>query len=104
LDEIRCKGVVPTFEEILARHHAERAVFWGFDMDAVRSSDAPGVSAGYPVGFTGGEICEIARLAASEPRTRLLEISECNPRHDIDGRTSRLAAMMIVSFLDSLDG
>jgi formiminoglutamase len=100
-DEIERRGVETVFASVLRRRGDVRSIFWGFDMDAVRSSDAPGVSAGYPLGFTAAQICRIAALAGREPRTRLLEISECNPPRDIDGRTAKLAAMMIVAFLEA---
>jgi formimidoylglutamase len=103
LDQIRRLGTEEAFRSILRKRDAE-AVFWGFDMDAVRSADAPGVSAGYPVGFTAEEICRIAREAGLEPRTRVIEITECNPEQDVDDRTSMLAAMMVVSFLEALPG
>jgi arginase family enzyme len=105
LEEIRKIGVEKAFRSVLHRRgaHEVEAVFWGFDMDAVRSADAPGVSAGYPVGFTAAEVCGIAAEAGRESRTRILEISECNPEHDIDGRTAKLAAMMVVSYLEALD-
>jgi formiminoglutamase len=99
-DEIERRGAEEVFASILGRRRDAQAVFWGFDMDAVRASDAPGVSAAYPVGFTAVETCRIATLAGRERRTRVFEISECNPARDIDGRTARLAAMMIVAYLE----
>lgn len=98
LQEVRARGLDAALDAILARRDVD-ALFWGFDMDAVKSGDAPGVSAGYPVGFTGAEVCRIAARAGADPRSRVLEISECNPRFDVDGRTARLAAMMIVAYL-----
>lgn len=98
-DEIERHGVERAFREILELRGDREAVFWGFDMDAVRSADAPGVSAGYPVGFTAMDACRIAEAAGREPRTRIFEISECNPRRDVDGRTAKLAAMMVVAFV-----
>jgi formiminoglutamase len=101
-DEIERRGVETTFSSILQRRQEAQSIFWGIDMDSVRSSDAPGVSAGYPLGFTAAQICRIAALAGRDPRTGIFEISECNPGRDIDGRTAKLAAMMIVSFLEAL--
>jgi len=75
------------------------ATFWGFDLDAVRSVDAPGVSASYPVGLTAEEICKIAEFAGKDRRTRALEISEVNPDLDLNHRTSKLAAMIIMYYL-----
>lgn len=100
LSTLRDHGVKPSIGKILSSV-AARSIFWGIDFDVVRSSDAPGVSAGYPVGMTAEEICTIADLAGSDERTRMVEISEVNPVYDIDNRTSRLAAMFIARYLRS---
>jgi formiminoglutamase len=100
LKEVRAGGVAQIFEGILKEHKAP-AVFWGIDMDVVRASDAPGVSAPNPIGLTGEELCEIAHVAGSDPRSRLLEITEVNPTYDIDQRTCRLAAVVMYSFLSA---
>jgi formiminoglutamase len=96
--ELRDEGLIATFQQILKAHKAP-AIFWGLDMDVVQSSEAPGVSAPNPLGMTGRELVDIAGLAAREPRTRILELSEVNPAYDIDNRTSRLAAVVVWEFL-----
>ncbi len=75
------------------------AIFWGFDIDSVRSPDAPGASAPYPEGLSAEEINEIAGLAGTDKRTGIIEITEVNPDYDIDGRTGKLAAMIIMNYL-----
>lgn len=91
------------FEAILKPHPAA-AIFWGLDMDVARAADAPGVSAPNPVGMTSEELCEIAAVAGRTARSRLLEITEVNPAHDIDQRTCRLAAIVIHTFLSARQG
>ncbi|MBD3381363.1 MAG: arginase [candidate division Zixibacteria bacterium] len=103
LKEVRKEGIEKLMSGILADHEAE-AIFWGFDLDVVRSMDAPGVSASYPVGLTAEEVCEMARVAGSDKRSRILEITEVNPETDINGRTSKLAAMVILNYLVPLLG
>lgn len=98
LADLQAQGAVNKVAEILAVEKAT-AIFWGFDIDAVRASDAPGVSAPAPIGLTGEELCALATLAGQTPATRIIEFTEVNPRHDIDGRTSRLVALAIHSFL-----
>ena len=51
------------------------------------------------MGLTAREVCEIADVAASDPRTRIIEITEVNPDYDRDGITSKLAANIIVRAL-----
>jgi formiminoglutamase len=81
-----------------------KAIFWGFDLDSVRASDAPGVSAPSPIGLSAEEICRIGALAGRDARTRLIEVSEVNPAFDLDGRTSRLAALLLLHVLVEMGG
>jgi arginase family enzyme len=62
-------------------------------------SEAPGVSDPSPMGLTAKEVCEIADVAARDPRTRVVEITEVNPVYDRDGITARLAANMVMRAL-----
>ena len=98
IDELRKKGVDDLFATLLHTSRAD-AIFWGLDMDVVRSADAPGVSASYPGGLFAEEMCAIARIAGQDPRSRLFEITEVNPKFDIDDRTSKLAAWLSCNFI-----
>ncbi|MEE9167143.1 MAG: formimidoylglutamase [Candidatus Neomarinimicrobiota bacterium] len=98
LDDVTKEGVGVTTLKILESTPAD-AIFFGFDLDVVRSAEAPGVSAPGPTGLTAREIGEIADLAARDGRTRIVEISEVNPEYDVDGRTSKLAANILVRAL-----
>lgn len=99
LRDVRAAGLSSLLGEILRTPAA--SIFWGLDMDVVRADEAPGVSAPNPLGMSGEEFCLLAELAGGEPRSRLLELSELNPTYDIDGRTARLAATAIWSFLSA---
>lgn len=101
LQAVRAKGITPLLTDILSQSSAEH-IFWGLDMDVVRGSDAPGVSALNPTGLTGEEVCEVATLAGADSRTRIFEITEVNPNYDIDDRTCRLAGVVMWHFLDAL--
>jgi formimidoylglutamase len=99
LQSIRKNGLSSVFHQITTNIKQDQ-VFWGFDMDAVKSSDAPGVSAPNPIGLSAEEFCQIANLAGKDSRTQILEISEVNPEYDDPNEsTSRLAAYLIISFL-----
>ena len=78
------------------------SVFWGFDVDAVRASDAPGTSAPSPIGLSGFEFCNLARFAGSLPQTKIIEFSEMNPNFDADNRTAKLVAAAVHNFLAAL--
>jgi formiminoglutamase len=73
--------------------------FFGFDIDAVRSSDAPGSSAPSPLGLRAGEFITLVKYAASLANTKVIEFSEVNPKYDIDDRTSRLVAIAMHRFI-----
>ena len=67
--------------------------FFGFDMDAVRSADAPGTSAPSPLGLRAGEFIQLVKYAASLANTKIIEFSEVNPKFDVDNRTTKLVAI-----------
>lgn len=74
-------------------------IFWGFDVDAVRAADAPGVSAPSPIGLTAEEFCNLAKAAGSSENTKIIEFCEVNPNYDIDNRTAKLVAVAMHKFL-----
>ncbi len=78
------------------------SIYVSFDIDSVRGSDAPGVSAPTPTGLTAEEILECAYLAGSEAKTAMIDICEFNPQFDIDGHTAKLAAMIVANFLSGM--
>lgn len=77
---------------------ADCSRFWGFDVDSVRSSDAPGVSAPSPIGLTAEEFIDLAGFAGSLEATKIIEFTEVNPNFDIDNRTAKLVAIAIHKF------
>jgi formiminoglutamase len=102
LAELRARGAARVVRRALREAAPAKAVFWGFDLDVVNASEAPGVSAPNPLGLSGAELCELAALAGAELRTRVVEFSEVNPAFDVDGRTARLAAAAIWHYLAAL--
>jgi formiminoglutamase len=79
-------------------HSSSLSTFFGFDLDAVRSSDAPGTSAPSPLGLRAGEFIELVKYAASLANTKLIEFSEVNPDFDQDDRTTKLVAIAMHRF------
>jgi len=74
-------------------HSTALSTFFGFDMDAVRSADAPGTSAPSPLGLKAGEFIQLIKYAASLANTRIIEFAEVNPNFDVDDRTAKLVAI-----------
>jgi len=73
--------------------------FFGFDIDAVRASDAPGSSAPSPLGLRAGEFITLVKYAASLANTKMIEFSEVNPEYDIDNSTTKLVAIAMHRFI-----
>jgi formimidoylglutamase len=96
---IRTRSLTKILEETFNPVQGQ-PLFLGFDMDAIRSADAPGVSASSPIGLTAEQALEIVDFFTENHPVRLFEISEVNPSFDIDGRTAKLAAILIHRFLE----
>ena len=79
-------------------HSQSLDIFFGFDLDAVRSSDAPGVSAPSPIGLRSGEFLNLVAYAGSLVNTKIVEFTEVNPNFDIDSRTAKLVAIAMHRF------
>lgn len=79
-----------------------RAVAVSLDIDAVRSTEAPGASASNPSGLKAPELDKIAYLAGRSIKVRYLDIMEVSPPLDEDHRTAALAASAIFSFFRGL--
>jgi formiminoglutamase len=77
----------------------ERALFLGFDMDSVKAADAPGVSAPSPTGLSAEQARDLVSYFANRMPAKILEITEVNPTYDLDNRTAKLAAILMVAFL-----
>ncbi len=100
LQEVKKEGIAKILDlahEIAA--NSTDALYMSFDMDSVRSSDAPGVSAPNPIGLTPEEFFLAAEFAGRRRKTKVVDIAEVNPKYDADGRTCRLAALTIMHFL-----
>ena len=77
-----------------------RPVFVSIDIDSVAQCFAPGSSSPDAWGFDPEQIRELAFLAGASKKVELLDIVEINPEFDVDDRTARLGASIIISFLN----
>jgi len=74
-------------------------VYLTVDLDVLPAASAPGVSAPAPYGVPLCVIEEIVLRVLASGKLRLADLAECNPRHDIDGRTARVAARLAYRLL-----
>jgi formimidoylglutamase len=100
LEQIAQDGIRDMFTNALkAASNGTDAVMVSFDIDAVRSGDAPGVSSPSTIGLQGEQMAELALMAGKHPSVKLIDIVEVNPFFDVDGRTAKLAALVMMNFL-----
>jgi formiminoglutamase len=98
LQKVLEEGVESVFQDILEQI-GEQPFFLGLDMDSIQAADAPGVSASSPIGLSGREVLQCLLLARQKETLKLFEITEVNPKYDLDGRTVKLVAQLIYGFL-----
>lgn len=80
-------------------HHSNSfSTFFNFDMEALRSADAPGTSFSSPLGLRAGEFIQLIKFAASLSNTKIIQFTEVNPNFDYDNRTTLLVAIAIHRF------
>ncbi len=79
-----------------------RTIAVSLDIDAVRSTEAPGASASNPSGLKAPELDKIAYLAGRSVKVKYLDIMEVSPPLDEDHRTAALAASALFSFFRGL--
>ena len=73
------------------------AIHVDLDVDVCDRAVAPGCPASLPGGLQAHELRRAARLLASDPRVRGLDIAEVDAAADApDGRTVRLAALLVL--------
>ncbi len=87
------------FSKKISTFDADAAIFWGFDVDAVRAADAPGTSAPGPLGLSAAEFGALAAFAGKFAATKIIEFTEMNPNFDIDYRTAKLVAVAMHKFI-----
>jgi formiminoglutamase len=83
-------------------HSSSLSTFFSFDLSAVRSSDAPGVTAPSSIGLRSGEFLTLVQFAAKLVNTKVIEFSEVNPNFDEDGRTAQIVAIGMHKFCSSM--
>ncbi|MCB9193358.1 MAG: formimidoylglutamase [Flavobacteriales bacterium] len=93
LGEVR--GAIAEAEPVLRNGDA-----LSVDMNAIRRSDAPGITRPGPNGLHGEEICQLMRYAGVSEKITSVGIYEMDPDRDQDAVTAQLAAQMVWCFLD----
>ncbi|MFW5658543.1 MAG: formimidoylglutamase [Bacteroidota bacterium] len=86
----------------LAEPYLRDAHIVGFDLAAVRHSEAPGTNHPSPAGLSVEEACQLARFAGMGYNTQAVSFCEVNPQTDVRNMTSHLTALMIWYFIEGV--
>lgn len=78
--------------------------FVTIDLDGIDAAYAPGVSAMNPMGLTVEHAVRVARLAGTRSCVQHFDIMELSPPHDDRGRTAKIAALLVLTFLAGVQG
>ncbi|NNE45135.1 MAG: formimidoylglutamase [Rhodothermales bacterium] len=89
----------PMIERLMVPANEAGPVMLSLDMDVVDQSYAPGVSAPTVGGIEQRLLIDLALTAGATPSVTSVDLVEVNPMVDEGGRTIRLAAHVIWSFL-----
>lgn len=96
----REEATLPNFRKTLRRlAKSSAALGISFDIDCVDAAWAPGVSALNVNGFSQQEVLGFMHEVAKNKKVKYLDVMEVNPACDPDGRTARLAALLIYHFI-----
>lgn len=77
----------------------QRDTFVSLDMDVIDQAHAPGVSALNPCGWSPLTAERWVAAAGRNPRVRCFDMMELSPPNDSSGRTARLAAHLLLTFV-----
>ncbi|WP_372744372.1 formimidoylglutamase [Lutibacter sp.] len=73
------------------------------DLSAIKNSEAPANYNATPNGFSGAEICAIARYAGISDKVSSFGIYEYNSKYDNKNQTAQLVAQMIWYFIEGVN-
>jgi formiminoglutamase len=70
-------------------------------LDVFSAAYAPGVSALNGLGIYPTIVSDLVQFVAKSGKVIAFDVAELNPKFDYDGRTARLAASLIFSYVDA---
>lgn len=99
--DVERRGVGPVIEDAVSAAAAEAdTVYVTFDIDAVDPSVAPATGTPEPGGLGANQALTIMEVLAGVDVVGAVDLMEVAPPFDPDGRTSLLAANLLVSMLE----
>ena len=101
--EVWQRGIVRSMDEAIDQaSDGTDAIYVSFDIDAIEDASAPGTGVPAPGGLDPKEAIEALYMLGRNQKVMALDLVEVDPIKDLRGITSRLAVMLMVSFLAGL--
>lgn len=89
-------------QEILKYTRKHKYIYMTLCSDVISAAYAPGVSAPQPFGLHPDNLLKVMKTLIQSGKLLSFDIAEVSPRFDEDNRTSKLAAIIIFSLINSL--
>jgi agmatinase len=101
MPEVDDRGMTSVIEEaVAAAGDGTDAVYVTFDIDSVDPSVAPGTGTPEPAGLSASQALAAMETLGAHEAVGAVDLMEVAPTHDPAGNTSRLAANLLVAFLE----
>ncbi|WP_394342393.1 agmatinase [Salinigranum rubrum] len=99
--DIEERGIAPVIEEAVdSVSEGADAVYVTFDIDAVDPSVAPGTGTPEPGGLSAAEALTVMEVLGARTEVGAVDLMEVAPTYDPTEGTQRLAAYLLVTFLE----
>jgi arginase family enzyme len=99
ISEVKRRGIADTLGAALARLSHVKAIMIDFDIDVIDRSQCPGAPGARPGGMPVDMFFEAARMLASSPRVRLVDLTEFDPSLDVGEITALTAGRWVCEVL-----
>jgi formiminoglutamase len=93
--DCRRRGIVSILDEALARIRHADAVMVDFDIDVIDRAQCPGAPGARPGGMPVDMFFEAARHLGAQPRVKLVDLTEFDPRLDVGDITALTAGRWV---------
>jgi formiminoglutamase len=101
-DDFHTRPIRHTIDKLESFILDKEFIYLTIDLDAFDSAYAPGVSAPSSLGLIPQQIVPVLQCIANSQKICLIDICEYNPAYDDIGKTSRLAASLLMRLLANI--
>lgn len=98
------RGIIAVLEEALAKIAHTEAVMIDFDIDVIDRSQCPGAPGARPGGMPADMFFEAARFLGSQPKVKLVDLTEFDPSLDVGDITALTAGRWVCEIVAGYSG